>query len=142
MKAQEIVAPAALLLAALILTPAPAEAQWIDGGLPCSAMFSRPCSPGPFVSVDRLRDGRTRKTGTLRLRIEPSSAEVYVDRLYAGTVDDFDGGSPRLDLMPGRHLIEVRAPGHEPLQFETRIRKARITVYRGTLTPASPASGN
>ena len=142
MKSAKIVIPAALLLAAFALTATPAYAQQIDGGLPCSAMLSRPCSPGPFVSLDRLRAGRTRKTGTLRLRIEPSSAEVYVDRVYAGVVDDFDGSSPRVDLMPGRHLIEVRAPGHESLQFETRIRQARITVYRGRLTPASAAEAN
>jgi hypothetical protein len=51
-------------------------------------------------------------TGGLRLKIEPGNAAVYVDDVYAGLVEAFNGDSERLVLSSGRHRIDVRAPGH------------------------------
>ena len=71
--------------------------------------------------------------GSLRLKIKPREAEVYVDGYYVGIVDDFDGIFQRLHVETGSHHIEVRAPGYEPLTFEVRITSDHTTTYQGEL---------
>jgi len=71
--------------------------------------------------------------GSLRLKIKPSSASVYVDGNYTGLVDDFDGMFQRMHLDAGPHRIEVRAPGYESLAFDVRIEANRTTTYKGEL---------
>jgi hypothetical protein len=71
--------------------------------------------------------------GTLRLKIKPRDAEVYVDGYYSGVVDDFDGMFQRLHLDAGPHRIEVRANGYEPLTFEVRITPDHTTTYQGEM---------
>jgi PEGA domain len=71
--------------------------------------------------------------GSLRLKIKPREAEVYVDGYFVGTVDDFDGIFQRLHLDSGPHRIEVRAPGYETLDFEVRITPDHTTTYQGEL---------
>jgi hypothetical protein len=71
--------------------------------------------------------------GTLRLKIKPRDAEVYVDGYYSGLVDDFDGMFQRLHLDAGPHRIEVRANGYEPLTFEVRITPDHTTTYQGEM---------
>jgi hypothetical protein len=48
-------------------------------------------------------------TGGLRLKIEPTSAQAFVDDEYTGLVDDFNGRFHHLNLIPGPHHVEVRA---------------------------------
>src|SRR5438067_313916 len=71
--------------------------------------------------------------GSLRLKIKPREAEVYVDGYFVGVVDDFDGIFQRLHLDSGPHRIEVRAAGFESLTFEVRITPEHTTTYQGEL---------
>ena len=71
--------------------------------------------------------------GSLKLKIKPREAEVYVDGYYVGIVDDFDGIFQRLHLDSGPHRIEVRAPGYETLDFDVRITPEHTTTYTGEL---------
>jgi PEGA domain len=71
--------------------------------------------------------------GSLRLKIKPREAEVYVDGYYAGIVDQFDGIFQRLHIESGPHRIEVRAPGYEPLVFDVRISPDHSTTYEGEM---------
>ena len=71
--------------------------------------------------------------GTLRLKIKPRDAEVYVDGFYVGVVDDFDGMFQKLHIEAGPHRIEIRAAGYEPLVFEVRITIDHLTTYQGEL---------
>jgi hypothetical protein len=71
--------------------------------------------------------------GSLRLKIKPRNAEVYVDGYFVGVVDDFDGIFQRLHIDSGPHRIEVRAPGYEPLAFDVRITPDHKTTYEGEL---------
>jgi PEGA domain-containing protein len=61
--------------------------------------------------------GRSREPksmiGSIRLRVSPGTAQVYVDGALVGTVDEFDGFSDHLELDAGRHAIELRAEGYE-----------------------------
>src|SRR5436305_1409172 len=71
--------------------------------------------------------------GSLRLKIKPREAEVYVDGYYVGIVDDFDGIFQRLKIETGAHRVEIRAPGYEPLTFDVRISPDHSTTYQGEL---------
>jgi hypothetical protein len=48
---------------------------------------------------------------SIRILVEPSETEVYVDGYYAGVADDFDGIFQRLHLTPGGHEITLRLEG-------------------------------
>ena len=74
-------------------------------------------------------------TGSLRLKVSPREANVFVDGYYAGRVDDFDGMFQRLKLKPGPHKIEVSAPGYAPLVFDVDIRLNDTVTYEGALEP-------
>jgi hypothetical protein len=73
--------------------------------------------------------------GSIRLKVKPREASVFVDGYYVGRVDDFDGVFQRLHLEPGPHRIEVRADSYEPLSFEVRILPDRKITYEEALQP-------
>jgi len=92
--------------------------------------ISQPDSSAP--ALDRyMREGDAPE-GYLRLDVQPESAQVFVDGLYAGTVADFRrSGGGRLDSGP--HRIELRADGYDTQSVELRIRANDVLSYRGTL---------
>ena len=71
--------------------------------------------------------------GSLRLKVKPRDASVFVDGYFAGQVDDFDGVFQRLHIEPGPHRIEISADGYETLTFEIRAERDRTTTYSGNL---------
>jgi hypothetical protein len=75
-------------------------------------------------------------TGEVRLDVDQTFAEVWVDGYYAGTVDDFDGIFQGLTLEEGTYNIEIAAPGYEPLVFDIRIYPGQRITYRGDLLRA------
>ena len=79
------------------------------------------------------RDDRDYNIGSLRLKVDPSHGQVYVDGLYRGTVDEFDGVFQRLKIEAGAHRVEVRAPGYRPLVFDVLVTPGETTTYRGDL---------
>jgi hypothetical protein len=91
--------------------------------------ISQPESGAP--QLDRYMRGRDDAAGYLRLDVEPESAQVYVDGLYAGTVADFRRGGRALEAGP--HRIEFSADGFDSQSVELRIRANDTLSYRGTL---------
>ena len=70
-------------------------------------------------------------TGFLRLEVEPRvDLQVFVDGLYIGTIADL---GEEIELRLGVRRIELRAPGHRTLVFDTEIVPDRTIVYRGAL---------
>ena len=49
---------------------------------------------------------------------------------------DRGGGRQHLDLEPGTHRVEIRAPGHEPITFEVKIAPRQNVTYKGELKKA------
>lgn len=88
---------------------------------------------GGYYSHDRDDDDRDYNIGSLRLKVDPSEGEVFVDGLYRGVVDDFDGIFQRLKLEAGAHQLEIRAPGYAPLVFDVLVTPGETTTYRGRL---------
>jgi PEGA domain len=72
-------------------------------------------------------------TGSLRLKIKPREAKVYVDGYFVGDVDNFDGLFQRLGIDAGGHKIEVRADGYEPIQFDVLLAPGETVTYKGEL---------
>lgn len=73
--------------------------------------------------------------GGVALEMSPYDAEVFVDGTYAGRVEDFDGSTEPLTLVPGTHRIEVQAPGFVPLTFDVAVQAGQVIPYRGDLQP-------
>ncbi len=71
--------------------------------------------------------------GDIRLQVNPSDAEVYVDGYYAGIVDDFDGQYQRLALEAGPHKIEIGARGLQPQVFDVYVDPSRTVELRADL---------
>jgi hypothetical protein len=74
-----------------------------------------------------------RDQGSLRLRIKPRDAQVFIDGYYVGLVDSFDGIFQRLSLDSGGHRVEIRAEGFEQLQFEVLVTPGETVTYQGEL---------
>ena len=96
--------------------------------------------PGYYGSSSGYYGGGYVRSGHARLRIldAPPYAEVYVDRYYAGVVGDFDGRFQHLELEPGPHQIEIRAPGFAPIAFDMRAIDGRTITYRAQMVPYRP----
>jgi len=68
--------------------------------------------------------------GDVRIQGAVRDAQVYVDGYYAGIVDDFDGAFQRLELEPGAHQIEIRAPGFPPLTYDVSVQPGQtLTLH-------------
>jgi hypothetical protein len=73
--------------------------------------------------------------GSVRLKVRPRDAQVFVDGSYAGVVNDFDGVFQELRLSQGGHKIEVRMPGFESAFFDVYVQPGRTIDLREDLRP-------
>jgi len=71
--------------------------------------------------------------GGLSFDIAPESAQVYVDGVFAGSVDDFTATSAPLLLAPGAHYVEIRLAGYRTASVDVTIAAGEVTPYEGTL---------
>jgi hypothetical protein len=84
-------------------------------------------SGGGYQSSERA------DTGSIRLKVKPGNAQVFVDGYYVGTVDSFDGAFQRLSVAAGAHKIELRADGYEPEQFDVLVKPGETVAYKGDM---------
>lgn len=73
--------------------------------------------------------------GGVSLEIGPPDADVYVDGAYVGRAEDFGPTEPPLTMLPGRHRIELAAPGYETLAFDVDVVPGEVVPYQGALRP-------
>jgi len=78
--------------------------------------------------------GDDRPLGFLQLRVQPRTAEVFVDGAFAGSVDDFGGRGAR-QLPAGPHRVEVVARGFETLTFDVRVPENDTVTFSRELEP-------
>jgi len=78
---------------------------------------------------------RFETTGSIRIRVKPSDAQVYVDGKPAGIVDQFDGLKTHLIATTGSHKLEIRADGYEPLTITVTVPEDKTVTARGSLKP-------
>jgi hypothetical protein len=77
--------------------------------------------------------GSYRGSGSLRLRVKPGEAQVFVDGYYVGVVDSFDGVFQRLNLDAGPHKVEIKAEGYETAQFDVMVTHGETVTFKGDL---------
>ena len=123
------------------LGPAAAAAQAPYGptghkppATPGTCTLSRSCASGASIDVLPYVTALG-KGGRLRLDVVPAEAEVFVDGVYAGHAEQFDGVSSHAAMAPGAHRIDVRAEGYQDVVLGTRIVRSKRTVERVTLLP-------
>jgi hypothetical protein len=87
-------------------------------------------SPG-FGSVPSY--AAPKPTGSVRLKISPSAAKVYVDGTLKGTVSEFDGLTHHLGLEAGSHHLEIKADGYQAYSADITVEAGQTTTYRATL---------
>ncbi len=77
--------------------------------------------------------------GFLRLLVTPRDADVIVDGVREGIVDDF-GGAREQALPAGPHRVRLEAAGYEPVEFDVRVPVGDTISLRRELSllPAPP----
>jgi len=91
--------------------------------------------PYPNAGPVTVAPGSAAAAGGLSFEIEPSSAEVYVDGQYVGLSGDFAPTMQPLSLAPGRHHVEIRLAGYQPMSFDTDVMAGQVIPYQGTMQP-------
>jgi hypothetical protein len=93
-------APIGIAALLMLASSAPTAAQvWYPG----------PGYPGyPFYPAGRY----AAPDASVKFKVEPNDAAVYVDGYFAGIVDDFDGVFQRLYTAPGGHEVTVYLEGY------------------------------
>ena len=69
-------------------------------------------------------------TGSIRFKVNPSIAKIYVDGTLMGVVDDFDGLGDHLTLDAGSHALELRADGYETYTGTIRVEIGKTLTER------------
>ncbi len=89
----------------------------------------------PYVTpTPEAREGRVElPNGYLHLQMQPTTAQVFVDGYFMGSVDDFRRIIPGRPLEAGAHRVEVRAPGYEAKAFNVLIPPNETVSYRSDL---------
>ena len=73
------------------------------------------------------------ETGSVRLRIDPATAQVYIDGVLHGSVADFNGLTSHLEIAAGSHLLEVKADGYATYSTQITVEAGKTVTYRASL---------
>jgi PEGA domain-containing protein len=102
----------------------------------CSSFIRRGSSAALLVTMSLGLSVATlaQDTGTLRTRVTPGVAGVFVDDKYMGTVAQFKSSSAALVLPVGQHKVELVDPRYEPYSTTVNIQAGRTEIVRQALT--------
>jgi len=89
-------------------------------------------APYYWQSSGRINSDRDNgvPTGSLRLRVNPGHARVYVDGALAGIASEFGGLTNHLTIPAGPHQIELRADGFASRSIEVNVVEGRTRTER------------
>jgi hypothetical protein len=117
--------------------PYPAPYAYSPNGYPADGSPTASRSYGypeqPATGSVGVQPGQQAVSGGVSFEITPSTAAVFVDGTYVGTVANFGPTSQPLGLTTGRHRIEIRAPGHRTMAFDADVTPGQVIPYQGTL---------
>jgi PEGA domain-containing protein len=153
-RTQSVIVVAVATLTAQLALPANAHAQRGRGGrrggaiivaaVPYYSPFYGPWFydswyPYPFgYPYPPYAYGARYPFASLRVQVQPSQTEVFVDGYYAGTTDDFDGFFQRLRLEPGEHEIELYLQGYRSTRQKIYLQPDSTFRVRHTMQPLQP----
>jgi PEGA domain-containing protein len=82
-------------------------------------------------SSSRSSRGQDEATGSLRLKVNPAKAQVYLDGTLMGLVDDFDGlTGGHLAATSGVHELEFRADGYQTATTRVTVESGKTVTAR------------
>jgi hypothetical protein len=99
------------------------------------------------LSVRMEKDPKAQYPGanaaTLKLRITPDRAAVFLDEGYIGHVSDFGGAFHSMTVAPGEHRIKVELPGYRTFETSISLRpgqksEVRTNLIKGSIQDAEP----
>ena len=73
------------------------------------------------------------RIGSIRLKVNPGKAKVYIDGVLYGEAEEFGGMKNHLELDGGRWVMELRADGYETVRREIIVEPGRTMTERATL---------
>jgi len=74
------------------------------------------------IKLRLVKDERTPRndaTSEFKIAASPARAAVFVDNVFAGQANEFDGAGKAMLLTPGSHHVRITLPGYLP--FETAV---------------------
>lgn len=102
-----------------------------DGSLPATHGYLPFGPAGRFGNAPGYLHNRSGRGGSLRLFVDPGETGVYVDGVYAGFADEFNGTTEGLFLSPGPHEITLVLGGYRPHRVQVYMHaNLVIDVYR------------
>jgi hypothetical protein len=79
---------------------------------------------------------------SLKVEVQPKTAEVYVDGYLAGIVDQFDGMFQSLSVEPGEHEITVYQEGFRSIRQRLYLSAGSTIRIKGALEKLAPGEPN
>jgi hypothetical protein len=92
------------------------------------------------VHVQLARDTEARYpdvTAEIKMQVKPSRAAVFIDGIFAGHIDEFDGPGQALLVAPGKRRIKIALPGYQPFESEVELRPNQKFVLKTELSKGS-----
>jgi hypothetical protein len=79
---------------------------------------------------------------SIRIQVQPKSAEVYVDGHFAGIVDEFDGMFQNLVVEPGSHEITIYLDGYRSIVQRLYLSVGSGYKIKGTMAKVAAGEPN
>lgn len=76
-------------------------------------------------------------TSTLKLKIKPKRAAVFLDEKFVGHAADFGGAFRSMKISPGKHRIRVELPGYRTFDTEINLLANQESEIKTELVPGS-----
>ena len=76
-------------------------------------------------------------TSTLKLKIKPKRAAVFLDEKFVGHAADFGGAFRSMKISPGKHRIRVELPGYRTFDTEINLLANQESEVKTDLVPGS-----
>jgi len=76
-------------------------------------------------------------TATLKLKIKPKRAAVFLDEKYVGHAGEFGGAFRSMKISPGKHRIRVELPGYRTFDTEVNLLADQETEVKTELKAGS-----
>jgi hypothetical protein len=76
-------------------------------------------------------------TATLKLKIKPERAAVFLDEKYVGHAGEFGGAFKSMKISPGTHRVRVELPGYRTFDTEVNLLADQETEVKTELMKGS-----
>ena len=82
-------------------------------------------------------------TATLKLKVQPTRAAVFLDDRFVGHAGEFGGAFRSMLVSPGKHRIKIELPGYRTFETEVNLLAGQKTevkteLVKGSIQQAGP----